>query len=59
MEEQMAMQKAEMEKMMRRGGPDPWAVDYKAEMSGKDLTDPNDTMKDTAASYGSTKSFSF
>ena len=55
----MAMQKAEMEKMMRRGGPDPWAVDFKAEMSGKDLTDPNDTMKDSASSFGSTKSFSF
>ena len=59
MEEQMAMQKAEMEKMMRRGGTDPWAVDFKQEMSGRDLTDPNDTMKDIAAVSSSTKSFSF
>ena len=27
-EEQMAIQKAEIEKMMRRGGSDPWAVDF-------------------------------
>ena len=55
----MAMQKAEMERMMRRGGSDPWAVDFKPEMEGKDLSDPNDKMKDNAVSYGSTKSFSF
>jgi len=55
----MAAQKAEMEKMMRRGGSDPWAVDFNQEMSGKDLTDPNDTMKDVASTLGSTKSFSF
>ena len=59
MEEQMAMQKAEMERMMRRGGPDPWAVDFKPEMAGKDLTDPNDRMKDNATAFSSTKSFSF
>ena len=40
---------AEMEKQMRRGGPDPWAVDFKEELSGRDLTDPNDQMKDPAA----------
>ena len=60
MEEQMAMQKAELEKMMRRGGTDPWAVDYNKELHGKDLSDPTETMKDNAAEIGTTsKSFSF
>ena len=56
----MAMQKAEMEKMMRRGGPDPWAVDFNPEQEGKDLSDPAEVLKDSAASsFGPTKSFSF
>ena len=47
----MAMQKAELEKMMRRGGTDPWAVDFNKELAGKDLTDPTETMKDTASAF--------
>ena len=55
----MAQQKAEMDKMMRRGGTDPWAVDYNKELSGRDLSDPLDTMIDKAADVGTKKSFSF
>jgi len=36
-EEQMAMQKAELDKMLRRGGTDPWAVDFNKDLAGKDL----------------------
>ena len=42
MEEQAAMQKAEIEKMMRRGGPNAWAVDFNPELAGKDLQDPTE-----------------
>ena len=59
MERQVEMQKLEMAKMMRRGGTDPWAVDFKEELAGKDLTDPTEQMKDNAADFGATKSFSF
>ena len=45
----MAMQKAELERMMRRGGTDPWAVDFNKELAGKDLSDPTDVMKDNAS----------
>ena len=48
----MAMQKAELERMMRRGGTDPWAVDFNKELAGKDLSDPTETMKDAAANLG-------
>ena len=34
---------------MRRGGTDPWAVDFDEGKSGKDLSDPTEIMKDTAA----------
>jgi len=53
------MQKAELEKMMRRGGTDPWAVDFNKELAGKDIADPTETMKDSASTIGSSKSFSF
>ena len=33
----MAMQKAELDKMMRRGGTDPWAVDFNKNLEGKDI----------------------
>ena len=33
----MAMQKAELDKMMRRGGTDPWAVDFNKSLEGKDI----------------------
>ena len=55
----MAMQKKELEKMMRRGGTDPWAVDFNQELAGKDLSDPTETMKDSAEALGTSKSFSF
>jgi hypothetical protein len=29
---------------MRRGGPDPWAVDFNSNLAGKDLTNPTDVM---------------
>ena len=47
-----------MEKMMRRGGTDPWAVDFNENLAGKDLTDPTEVMKDAAVVSG-TKAFSF
>ena len=37
---------------MRRGGTDPWAVDYDAKIAGKDLQDPDHQMKDNAATFG-------
>ena len=52
MEEQMAAQKAELDKLLRRGGADPWAVDYDAKIAGKDLQDPDHQMKDNAVSFG-------
>lgn len=57
----MAAQKAEVEKMLRQGGTDPWAVDFNKELEGKDLSDPNDTMLDKASGFESkgNKSFSF
>ena len=55
----MRMQKAMIEKQMRRGGADPWAVDFNPELSGKDLTDPTEVMKDPAQQLGATKAFSF
>ena len=44
----MEIQKKEIEKMMRRGGNDPWAVDFNEKYAGKDLTNPDDTMKEVA-----------
>ena len=47
------MQKAELEKMkrqMRRGGSDPWAVDYTPELADKSLPE-NETLLDKAKSY--------
>ena len=35
--------------MMRKGGTDPWAVDYDEKKAGKDLSDPTEIMKDNAA----------
>jgi hypothetical protein len=32
----------EMQRMQRRGGADPWAVDFSAELAGKDTTDPTE-----------------
>ena len=52
MEEQMAAQKAELDKLLRRGGTDPWAVDYDAKIAGKDLQDPDHQMKDSASTFG-------
>jgi import inner membrane translocase subunit TIM17 len=51
MEEQMALQKAELEKMLRRGGTDPWAVDFNKELAGRDIADPTEVMKYKAESY--------
>ena len=48
----MAAQKAELDKLLRRGGTDPWAVDYDAKIAGKDLQDPDHQMKDNASSFG-------
>ena len=48
----MAMQKAELEKMMRRGGTDPWAVDFNKNLEGKDIADDRETLKDTATGLG-------
>ena len=55
------MQKAMIEKQMRRGGSDPWAVDFDPNLAGKELSDPNEVMKDVAdgPSPSSSKSFSF
>ena len=58
----VAAQKAEIEKMMRRGGTDPWAVNFDKSLEGKDINDPTETLKDSAAAIGdsfSTKKFSF
>ena len=51
------MQKAEMMKMMRRGGTDPWAVDFNKELEGKDIQDEAEVLRDPATS--GSKSFSF
>ena len=51
-----------MDKMMRRGGTDPWAVDFNKNLEGKDINDPTETLKDAAVSLGdsmATKKFSF
>ena len=53
------MQKAEMMKMMRRGGTDPWAVDFNKELEGKDIQDDTETLKDSALTGAHSKSFSF
>ncbi len=45
--------------MLRRGGTDPWNVDFNKELAGKDLSDPTESMKDKAESFGENKSFSF
>ena len=55
----MAMQKAEMDKMMRRGGTDPWAVDFNKNLEGKDIADPTETLRDVAASVGEGSKFTF
>lgn len=47
------MQKAEMErikKQMRRGGPDPWAVDYNPTLEGK-TTPEHETLLDKAKAF--------
>ena len=46
---------------MRRGGPDPWAVDFNSNLAGKDLSNPLDIMEDISkkSGAGATKSFSF
>ena len=46
---------------MRRGGTDPWAVDFDKELAGKDIQDASENMKDSAKeSIGDRiKSFSF
>lgn len=41
-EEAMKQQMAEFEKMQRRGGADPWAVDFQSDLSGKDTSDPTE-----------------
>ena len=48
----MAMQKAEMEKMMRRGGTDPWAVDFNKNLEGKDIQNEAESLRDAASSIG-------
>ena len=60
-EEQAAMQKAQMERMMRRGGTDPWAVEFNKDLAGKDIADPTETLKDSAVDnvLDKVKSFSF
>ena len=56
----MALQKAELDKMLRRGGTDPWAVDFNKDLAGKDLQDETETLKDSAENIGAnSKSFSF
>jgi hypothetical protein len=55
----MAMQKAELERMLRRGGSNPWETEYKEDMAGKDLSDPNERMKESLSISDDTKSFSF
>ena len=47
-EEQMRLQKEELARMMRRGGNDPWAVDFNKDLAGKDIEDPAEVMKDMA-----------
>ena len=59
-EQMMKEQKKEIEKMMRRGGSDPWAVDFDPNLAGKDIQNDEETMRDSARSVTeSTKSFSF
>ena len=56
----MATQKAELDKMLRRGAVDPWAVDFDKDLVGRDINNPDEAMKDSAQSLGGpTKSFSF
>lgn len=55
----MALQKAELERMLRRGGANPWETEYKADMDGKDLSDPSERMKEPLSLSEGTKSFSF
>ena len=38
----MAMQKKELERMLRRGGTDVWANDFNSELGGKDLSNPDE-----------------
>ena len=39
-----------MKKVMRRGGPDPWAVDYNEALAGKSINE-NDTLQDKAKAF--------
>tara|TARA_B110001450_G_C17399318_1_gene391006 strand:- start:33 stop:200 length:168 start_codon:yes stop_codon:yes gene_type:complete len=55
----MAMQKAEMEKMMRRGGTDPWAVDFNKNLEGKDIQNDAESLRDSAATIGEGAKFTF
>jgi hypothetical protein len=45
----MALQKAELEKMLRRGGTDAWAVDFNKDLVNKDFSDPTEVMNDKSA----------
>lgn len=33
---------------MRRGGTDPWAVEFNKELAGKDIADDSENLKDSA-----------
>ena len=33
---------------MRRGGTDPWAVEFNKELVGKDISDDSENLKDSA-----------
>ena len=55
----MALQKAELERMLRRGGANPWETEYKEDMVGRDLSDPTERMKEPLSLSEGTKSFSF
>ena len=37
---------------MRRGGTDPWAVDFNKSLEGKDIQDASENLKDAAAELG-------
>lgn len=48
------MQKAEMERIkrqMRKGGPDPWAVDYNSTLADAQAPPENETLLDKAKAF--------
>lgn len=53
--EQLALQK----RMMRSGGSDPYATDYSTELSGLDIKNEEEEMRDSGPDLGQQKSFSF